>query len=794
MKTRMLPALLMLLAPIVTCAQSVALTGLVSDTPDGQSWNNGTITFTFFGPQGTSYRWTGGTLNPNAPITATLSSTGTYSASVPDNSQITPADSSWIVTVCPSVLPATSGCFKTTKVITSGSTILNLTPQSPRFSVPTSPQQITPISAYNDSEIVGGWIGFSYFNTITVAIRTCQAVSAAGACTTWSNSISGAANVFNVKSYGAHGDTQSSSNCTTSTLNLNCTDVTFTLANVNQRVSCNANGGGTLFGGTPTTFVTFVDSHNMTLGASGGGFSATCIWGTPDDTAVINAVTAAVATNCSRFGAGNLCVGNPAPILYFPAGGYNLFNTAINIAPAVGNSSGFTVKGDGKDITKIYWHEGSTNAQGAALTANGNAINVTLRDFTMDGAGQTSTSFSNAALFMSGSTALQDVIVQRFQSAGMRFASGVQAERINSTGNSGDGFQCVPCNGEIYQSVISNNAGADGNVFIQNTNAFPTGPGIRFVNSLVDECTNFPCIKVVNSTDVWFIGASAFTGMSVDGTSYVHANGGVYGPFSTDANLTGVSIASGGVVEASDARFVGSGTGKCISNSGTFINNGANTCESMFATITAASSSSTTATLTVNTQGANVSAVCGVGDTIQVQNVGVAGYNGYFRGKVTAVGTNTVSYTTPGSNLGASSGGTMFCKGFVTYSGNLPYSTITPTPNTCYVTGTFAAGTLCNQFIDRAINIYRIKASSTTTTACTVPPVVTISDGTNSATLTITTAQASWDSSVDASTNVGNTIYTPRGGTLTVSTTSGTCTTSPTNFGFTYTMQAVLDN
>jgi hypothetical protein len=117
----------------------------------------------------------------------------------------------------------------------------------------------------------------------------------------------------------------------------------------------------------------------------------------------------------------------------------------------------------------------------------------------------------------------------------------------------------------------------------------------------------------------------------------------------------------------------------------------------------------------------------------------------------------------------------------------LPLATLTHTWNTCYVTITpFAADTMCNQFLDQPLQLLRIKASSNTSITCTVNPVVTITDGTNSQTLTIATGAATWDTGALAS-NVTFAL----GNTVTVSATSGTCATPPTNFSVTYNMQTV---
>lgn len=110
-----------------------------------------------------------------------------------------------------------------------------------------------------------------------------------------------------------------------------------------------------------------------------------------------------------------------------------------------------------------------------------------------------------------------------------------------------------------------------------------------------------------------------------------------------------------------------------------------------------------------------------------------------------------------------------------------PFATLTHNWNTCYVTGTFGAVNLCAHFLDQPSQLIRIKASSGVATACTVNPVVTVTDGVASQTLTITTAGTSWDSGA-----VTSNVLFAQGNTLTISVTAGTCTTPPTNFSVTY--------
>jgi hypothetical protein len=620
---------------------------------------------------------------------------------------------------------------------------------------------------------------------------------------------SGPGPVFNVQNYGAKADAQLSPNCNTNgTTNLNCTDITFTAANIGQRVSCHANGGGLLFA-TPTTFTAFVDSHNMTMAASVGAFSATCMFGTNNDAALAAAQTAALAQMHSLIN-GTLGSSTAAPTLYFPAGAYSFLNGGISVIPNAsfgGAGSGFGVKGDGVDQTKLYWHTAASNAAGAAITCTSSTQNLILQGLTLDG-GALVQNFSNAAVFTSCGVMIRDVRVANFtNNTGVLAIGTIFSFNLNTTGNV-IGVQ-VNGGGEMYATGTSNNGT---NLIVQNTTGENGGSGFRFVNGLVDECGSLTaCTVIQNSQDVWFIGGAFFgapngtAAITVDGQSFLHINGGILGSFGTDNNVPGLVISAGGTVQASDVRFVSTGTAKCINNSGRLNDNGGSSCESMF-TVASGTSTGTAAVLTVTSRGANVTANCSVGDALIVEGVTPQLYNGYFPAGattgITATGALTISYTTIGSNIGAAgAGGVAFCRNLQTYTGTLPVALLNnPIPNTCYVTITPIVNattyTLCNFFLGSATNINHIKASSQVTTTCATAPIITISDGTVSETMTLTTAKNSWDSSVDTSTGVGTTIFKPNG-TITVKYDVGTasaCATPPTQLSVSYNVTPILSN
>lgn len=614
---------------------------------------------------------------------------------------------------------------------------------------------------------------------------------------------SGPGPVFNVKNYGAKADTQSSGNCTAAGFNLNCTDITFTSANVGQRVSC-ANNFSTIQPAT-ARFSAFVNATNMTMDTSNSG-AGICIFGSlGDDAAVTTTMTAALAQMTSNVGGGNLGVSTAAPCLYFPAGEYNLFNTSINVAPSSARS-GFCIKGDGADVTKIYWHTGSTNGQGAAVTCTGNVNNLVIEGITFDG-GTGNQFFSNGAVFTNCNTLARNVIVQRFNAIGWNVQGTLFGNKLVVSANNSTGMISL-ANAEIYESLFTNNQGAG--LIVQNVTGANQGGGLRMNDSLFDENSGGGgCdVQILNSTDVWFQGVPIFSstggtlcGLSVDTNSFVHYNGGLIGVFGSESNRGGAIVSAGGTLESSGVHYISTGTQKCIQNSGKFRDNGGNTCESQFP-IASGTSTGTTAVLTLTNVGAAINTNCTVGDSLYVKASGISGYNGYFPSAITATSATTLTYLTQGSNLGAlGAGGTANCLNLQGYSGTLPVALLNnPIPNTCHLTITPIVNAtnylLCNFRAQSATNITRIMASSQNVTTCATAPIITISDGTATQTLTLTSAKQQWDSSVDASTGVGTTIFKPNG-TITVRydvAAASACATPPTQLAISYNISPILSN
>jgi len=92
--------------------------------------------------------------------------------------------------------------------------------------------------------------------------------------------------------------------------------------------------------------------------------------------------------------------------------------------------------------------------------------------------------------------------------------------------------------------------------------------------------------------------------------------------------------------------------------------------------------------------------------------------------------------------------------------GIVPKATVAHTPNTCHLTITPIVNattyTLCNNLLDQNYQILDIAASSFAATTCATAPIITISDGVQSTTMTLTTAKNAWKSTVDTRTGINN--------------------------------------
>jgi hypothetical protein len=172
-KLAFIAVLIFLLSPGIF-AQSTTVSGTIADTPDNQQWYAGTYSFVFrvassnpIGP----YFWNGAPFSTAQTIAGQLDGSGHYSVSIPSNTSITPAGSSWDLTVCPL---ATAACFTVQSISITGATqTVSPTPPSIRISMFNPPPNTR---AYADNELVNATLGQQYFNTGIPATRVCSSL------------------------------------------------------------------------------------------------------------------------------------------------------------------------------------------------------------------------------------------------------------------------------------------------------------------------------------------------------------------------------------------------------------------------------------------------------------------------------------------------------------------------------------------------------------------------------------------------------------------------------------------
>src|SRR5579885_191914 len=143
--------------------QSTTVSATITDS-DGTVWANGTYTIIFTPnpayPGTSRYIWSGGNLNTN-PIVGTINGSGTFSLSLPSNTEITPAGSTWNFTICPNAIQKCQSINVSITGATQDLTaVLSAIALAPRFAA-------TPGAyGYSDIEVSPTPVpGGTYFNT-----------------------------------------------------------------------------------------------------------------------------------------------------------------------------------------------------------------------------------------------------------------------------------------------------------------------------------------------------------------------------------------------------------------------------------------------------------------------------------------------------------------------------------------------------------------------------------------------------------------------------------------------------
>lgn len=390
---------------------------------------------------------------------------------------------------------------------------------------------------------------------------------------------------FNVKSYGAKGDTKTVSDGVTTGSSPTVTSATasWTQADVGKRFfATQASNGNPTCGETTiqsvTNSTTAVLAQNCNFSLTGDTF----VWGTDDTAAIQSAVNALVATTYGG-------------TIYFPAGGY--YCKAAGQACIQVGTQPFTsigIIGDGSAATVIFASAGSTPASlgGILIQNTQNSSNTVIRGIKLEG----SKAFLVPAGGCSGGCVpidlnssqidFYDVWVDNFQGDGGSASWAISLIGLKGyiyglriTSNQNGLLLNAESNFSIRGSLLSNSGGP--NLQITNSGNASIVGNVTITDSLIDECGAASCTLLTGSTDIIFSNDVFFAGgsenaLEVDGTSSARVVNSYVIPYDSRSNSTGMKVDSGGVVFASQTQFTGSGTGAALNNSGTFNDNGGN--------------------------------------------------------------------------------------------------------------------------------------------------------------------------------------------------------------------------
>lgn len=571
--------------------------------------------------------------------------------------------------------------------------------------------------------------------------------------------------VINVKDFGAVGDAQMIKNGVTSGGGHTVTSVSnpFKASDVGKKIYCIATGNATPL--MPISTITAFNSASSvtTNGTDNGAASSlSCAWYTKDDTAAFQAANAAANANAASNDI------NFGPMLmpftqavYVPTGGY-VVSGRIFKATGSGSSSLASFIGAGRESSNIYLAPGivDPNDGFAWLMSWYNGSGAVIRDFSIQGMGLPNPSGGNHAAveLQSVQSFFQENVGIFSLCAGggtgaMSFknaANGVVNNLfVQGTGNGCTDF-AVDTTGA--SSITINNpafSNHNQNLLVQsNGRGDATAPfgvnGITLVGGFVDEC-----------------GSATLDCAIVQSNGLLIAKGTVFMVGNTGRSAINIDATSNAIFDAVNCTHYASST--VLTHCATIANGG-----SLYATNSLLMSN-----------GASTSVISG-GATANFIDVGGNTFKNCVSGTCTQV--TAATYGTLGFS-----------------GGIIPKATVTHTPNTCYAVGgtLVASQNLCTIRLDQNYQVLNVTAqsggASPSNSSCVTPPVITMSDGTRTATLTMTSGQTTWSSAVDAQTNIPGQVFAA-GATLTISIGTFTCVTPPANVSVNFALQSVLNS
>jgi hypothetical protein len=428
---------------------------------------------------------------------------------------------------------------------------------------------------------------------------------------------------FNVKSYGAKGNTKSVADGVSSGSNLiSSATADFTSADIGKLCFGIEMASGIARIAQSVIASVISPTEAIVAGGVTAGYSnLKFVWGT-DDTAALKAAWIAAVNAATETSAFNQ---NGMGVVYCPSGGY-----MFSYLPFLNSAQpGVSLLGDGPRKTVFYptpkynFSGGFTNGFGMLLQNFNGGVENEIGNFSVDGSniGYTASGVSGCLVEVSGCPFVHDLIVENVGFSGFDAIGGIYAPE--SVAGLWQNVHVVACetgysihiNGANTRSVLLNCGASNGATFtIQNVNNGTSyegdGGALTYLGSLNDEGGN-PNLEFVNCSDTTIIGCSLFgnadsTPLTVDATSDVSIFGCFIGPYSyhSETNAGALVIQEGGIVRAAGNRFLSYGSGVAVNNSGTFIDMGGNT-------ITNSSGSGTIVSAAANTTADTAGALVG---------------------------------------------------------------------------------------------------------------------------------------------------------------------------------------
>jgi hypothetical protein len=586
-------------------------------------------------------------------------------------------------------------------------------------------------------------------------------------------------NVFNVKNFGAVGDAKNVTNITVNNgsstvtraagdqpfLPTDCQTGTGCTGTVNKNIWCLTPGGLSALTPTIGTITAYTSGRTVTVSSVGNGNATgttnqACVWYTQKETTAFRAAGTAAGTGLNQY-VPQFQVGS-AGTVYCPPGGYVLDGPILVQVAVNPGTSGVSFVGSGKSSCRIYmspdvaasggaWvaaivQTWGTNLSGFTVACNAealsvavpgiwldNAQNFTVKDVEQDGCGTSGDTQGQLALVSSQNGYIDGYFVNGAAAGSPEPALGITGSNTIHVRNMST---VNPGNSGITITGSGGQAAAFG------PRSGLTG-GVTIENSIFDEGGVPGCCVVTSGSSVNFIGVTGLAGtlttltVSVNSSAYI-----------TDSNF----IPFGGGCSAGTRQALTLAGNSAVYSTGTEYQG----CGSDGTGLSAAVSGPSNA-LFVDL-GGNTFRNC--------------------TGTLPCPAVTVAQYATLGFN-----------------GGIVPKATVTHTPNTCTDTlGTVVSTLLCNSLLDQNYQILNITASSNASTTCATAPVVTISDGVQTATLTLTTAKSAWSSTVDVSSGI-NSVFAA-GNTMKVTydlSGLGACAVPPTNLAVSYVLQSVLN-